>query len=228
MLFEEQYLTYQYIFATDEAGRGPLAGPVVAAVVKVATENEIKLKQDLNYLLTIGVTDSKKLNQTKRLNLLTKLNLWQENEMVANGEVLLEHGTKLEYAITEFSAEVIDRVNILQASLKAMRSGVVSLFKSEKKLSQLCLIDGNKSFEVVDSNLHLLPIVKGDQKSVLIGLASILAKTYRDKLMQAYAGVYPQYGFDKHYGYPTKQHYQALKDFGACPIHRKTFKGVKV
>lgn len=145
-----------------------------------------------------GVDDSKKVSEKKRESLAALI----KERAVA-------------YSICEVSPQEIDEINILQATIKCMRNCVSSL----KIKPDLVLVDAVKA----DLGAKSLPIIKGDALSYSIGAASILAKVYRDDLMREYAKVYPEYGFEKHKGYGTKDHIVALKTFGATPIHRKTF-----
>ncbi|MCL2389317.1 MAG: ribonuclease HII [Elusimicrobia bacterium] len=176
----------------DEAGRGPLAGPVVAAAVILPAGIEIPF-----------LNDSKKLTQKKREELF---NLIKQQA--------------LGYSINIVDAQTIDKLNILQASLLAMKNALQSL----KQLPMLCLVDGNQKIE---TSIKQITVVGGDAKSAAIAAASILAKVTRDNLMDDYAKLYPQYGFDKHKGYGTKLHIEALKKHGKCPIHRESFAPVK-
>ena len=189
-LFEE---TPQLLIAgVDEAGRGPLAGPVVAAAVILDPANPIK-----------GLNDSKKLTKAKRELLFTEIC----NKAQA-------------FAISEASVEEIDSINILQASLLAMKRAVELLTITPHKI----LVDGTFCPKV------LMPseaIIEGDALIQEISAASILAKVYRDRLMEQLDQVHPGYGFAKHMGYGTKQHLKALQKLGVSPIHRKTFAPVK-
>ncbi len=173
---------------TDEAGRGPLAGPVVAAAVI--------LPPDINLP---GVNDSKQLTDKKRRELI---------DMIYSCAIAVNH------VIIE-PAE-IDRINILRASLKAMKFSVEAL----NSVPGVVLVDGNKRF---DTSIPLLPIVKGDSKSLSIAAASIVAKVVRDDIMLQLASEYPGYGWDHNKGYPTKSHIKALKELGPTPYHRLTF-----
>lgn len=175
----------------DEAGRGPLAGPVVAAAVIIPKNFELD-----------GINDSKKLNSTKRLILYNKL--IEESDC---------------YAIGIIEPQEIDEINILRASLKAMKIAVNNLEKSPDYL----LVDGNHR---VPMPIPQEPIIKGDCKCTSIAAASIIAKVTRDRIMENYHNEYPQYNFTKHKGYPTKEHIEALKKFGACPIHRRSYSRV--
>lgn len=145
-----------------------------------------------------GVDDSKKLSEKRRTALAEKI----KERAIA-------------YSICEVSPEEIDEINILQATIKCMKNCVQTLAVKP----QILLVDAVKA----DFGVPTRSIIKGDALSYSIGAASILAKVYRDDLMCRYAEVYPEYGFEKHKGYGTKVHIDALKQFGACPIHRKTF-----
>ncbi len=178
------------ICGVDEAGRGPLAGPVVAAAVILGTE------------VIPGVRDSKKLSAKKR------------EELAA---VIKEKA--IAWSIAEASVEEIDKLNILQATLLAMTRAVDTL----KVRPDVVLVDGNR---LPQWKYRSDCIVKGDDLIAEISAASILAKTYRDALMKRLARQYPEYGFEKHAGYGTKMHLQALDIYGPCSHHRKTFKPV--
>lgn len=175
----------------DEAGRGPLAGPVVAAAVVLPDDCEIK-----------GLDDSKKISHSRR-----KI-IFEEIKSVA-----------ISYAIGIVEPEEIDRINILRAALLAMEISVKKLTTKPDHL----LIDGNQRTSLL---LMQETIVKGDSKSCSIAAASIMAKVTRDSIMEDYHLVYPEYNFKGHKGYPTKEHYDAIKKHGPCPIHRKSFRGV--
>lgn len=176
------------ICGVDEAGRGPLAGPVCAAAVILPEHLELP-----------GLTDSKKLTDKKRRELFP---LIQEQAIA--------------YGIGFASEQEIDEINILQATFLAMQRALDQL----NIKPDLALIDGNRE---KDFGLPVKTVVKGDSLSANIAAASILAKVTRDNLMQEMAEQYPQYGFEIHKGYGTKAHYAALREFGACPIHRMTF-----
>ncbi|MFH1076891.1 MAG: ribonuclease HII [Pseudomonadota bacterium] len=176
----------------DEAGRGPLAGPVVAAAVL--------LPQHINLP---GINDSKKLSPSKRELLY---------ELIYNKAVTIGIGI--------IDAAIIDKINILQGTLLAMRIAVEYLFPAPDYI----LIDG---ISLISSNIPQQPIPKGDSLSISIAAASIVAKVTRDRLMKRYSEDFPEYGFQQHMGYGTSQHLEAIKKLGACPIHRKTFRGVK-
>jgi ribonuclease HII len=179
---------FLWIAGVDEAGRGPLAGPVVAAAVIFRANATIT-----------GVNDSKKLTAKKRLELFYRI----RKEAVAYGIGLVNH---LE----------IDRINILQATFKAMQMAVAHL----KIQPDFILIDGNQS---PFSTRNQQTIVKGDQLCFSIAAASILAKVCRDKLMNIYDAHYPHYQFRKNKGYASAAHIQAIQHYGRCPIHRQSF-----
>lgn len=218
-MFEKDYISksFTHIAATDEVGRGPLAGPVVSACIYTKASNDT-LESLTNYLRELGVTDSKKLTDKKREKILEALSIsgtrW-------SGKIA---GVKVDVVIDEKTPAQIDELNILQASLHSMRDAFIKL---KKKSHKCCvLVDGNKSFAPVEG-AQIQAIVKGDSKSSLIGLASIVAKVYRDHMMKEYAIKYPHYDFEKNAGYPTKGHREGIAQYGITPIHRKTFKGVK-
>jgi len=216
--FEKTYIkkNHKFIAATDEVGRGPLAGPVVATSVCYAGDFK-KIKKLILKLEATGVTDSKKLTDKKRRLILENLNIDYTQSF---GDIEIE-GCRLQFSTVEKCNRYIEDHNILKSSLDAMKEAVLS-FKLE---DGVVLIDGNKTFSY--SSADIFPIVKGDSKSVLIGLSSIIAKIYRDDLMQEFSKQYPHYGFEKNAGYPTAAHRLVIEEYGITPIHRKTFKGVK-
>lgn len=179
---------YQSICGVDEAGRGPLAGPVCAAAVIFPQG-----------LVLEDVDDSKKLTEKKREKLF---------------DVIKENA--LAYSVAWASVEEIEEINILQAAMLAMKRAVEGL--SVKP--DFAIIDGNKSPEL---SIPTFPLVKGDALSQSVAAASILAKVSRDRLMLQYANQYPQYHFEKHKGYGTKLHKEALQTYGLSPIHRPSF-----
>jgi ribonuclease HII len=183
---------YKEIAGIDEAGRGPLAGPVVSAAVILPPTFSVA-----------EVTDSKKLSAKKRFR------LYQE---------IYSHAISVGIGIVD--PVEIDRINILRASLLAMAMATNNLCPQPECL----LIDG--PFRI-PSRLPQTPIAKGDTLSVSIAAASIVAKVTRDRLMERYHEYYPQFDFCRHKGYPTRAHKEAIRKFGYCPIHRKTFRGVK-
>ena len=179
---------YTAVAGTDEAGRGPLCGPVVAAAVILPRDIEIE-----------GLNDSKKLTEKKREKLF---------------DIIKEKA--IAYAIAEASNEEIDEINILNASMLAMRRAVAAL--SVK--ADFVLIDGNcsRGFDVPTQT-----VVKGDSVSCSIAAASILAKVTRDRLCLEHDKLYPEYNIAKHKGYPTKEHMDAVRKHGPSPIHRRSF-----
>ena len=179
---------YSVICGVDEAGRGPLAGPVCAAAVILPENVEIP-----------GLNDSKKLSDKRRRELFPQIK-----------------EKALAYGIAFASHEEIDEINILQATYLAMQRAIDQL---EGK-AELALIDGNRA---KDFGLPVKTVVHGDSLSASIAAASILAKVTRDDYMVKMAEEYPQYGFEIHKGYGTKAHYEALRQYGPCPIHRSTF-----
>jgi ribonuclease HII len=212
-------LKYFKIFDTligvDEVGRGPIAGPVTACGVSITNENSYLL----GVLKKLNVTDSKKLSEKKRITILEELNI-NPHKLKMNNLYNIEYKNyTFSFYLHSKTPKHIDKVNILQASLQSMKKCSDSL---ETKRSHT-LIDGNKTFESISCEA----VVKGDSKSIVIGLASIIAKEYRDNLMKRYSNKYPGYGLERHAGYPTKFHKQAVTDLGVTPIHRKSFAGVK-
>ena len=179
---------YKAICGVDEAGRGPLAGPVCAAAVILPPNTIID-----------GVNDSKKLTEKKREALF---NVIKENAV--------------SYSIAYASVEEIESINILNATMLAMKRAVEGLDVK----ADYAMIDGNKMPQLdIDGET----IVKGDAKSMSIACASILAKVSRDRLLYEYAKEYPQYHFDKHKGYGTALHKEAILEYGPCPYHRMSF-----
>ena len=180
------------ICGVDEAGRGPLAGPVSAAAVILDPARPIE-----------GLADSKKLSEKQRDRLAP-----------------LIRARALAWAVAYAEVEEIDRLNILQATLLAMRRAVEALSIRPQQV----LVDG---LYCPQTGIPSQAIVKGDSKVAAISAASILAKTARDELMLQLHGRYPQYGFDAHKGYPTAAHLAALREHGVSVVHRKTFKPVR-
>ena len=176
------------VCGVDEAGRGPLAGPVCAAAVILPKG-----------LIIDGLNDSKKLTDKKRRELF---------------DIITEQAVS--YSIAMASEKEIDEINILQATFLAMQRALDGL----QVRPDLALIDGNRA---KDFGLPVRTIVKGDSLSASIAAASILAKVTRDRLMEELDETYPQYGFAVHKGYGTKRHYEALRAYGPCDIHRRTF-----
>lgn len=187
---------YEWICGVDEAGRGPLAGSVVAAAVILDPLKPIE-----------GLKDSKKLTAKVRDELF---------------DIIIRDSKA--WCIAEATAAEIDAINILQATMLAMKRAIEGLEKTLGQLPDKALIDGNRCPKV---NIEMEAIVKGDSKVQAISAASILAKVTRDRDMQVLHEAYPMYGFNQHMGYPTPMHFDALKEFGPCPAHRKTFAPVR-
>ena len=179
---------FETVCGVDEAGRGPLAGPVCAAAVILPTDLDIP-----------GLNDSKKLTDKKRRELY---------------DVITENA--IAYGIALVDEKTVDEINILQATYCAMQQAVGKLSKQP----DLVLIDGNRAPELP---IAVKTVIKGDSLSASIAAASILAKVTRDRLMEEMDEAYPQYGFAVHKGYGTKRHYEALREYGPCPIHRMSF-----
>lgn len=184
---------FRLIAGVDEAGRGPLAGPVVSAAVILPGDFSVP-----------GVNDSKKLTPAKRFRLYDEI----RDNAVAVGVGIVGPGK-------------IDCINILQASLLSMDEAVREL----SAIPDYLLIDG--IFPIHRDDIPQEPVKKGDSLSISIAAASIIAKETRDRIMLEYDRKYPSYGFASHKGYPTRAHKQAIRDNGICPIHRKTFRGVR-
>lgn len=188
--YEEQAFSrgIRLVAGMDEAGRGPLAGPVVAAAVILDPEQPV-----------YGVNDSKKLSEKRRAVLKPVI----EAQAVSFGIGIIDE-------------QVIDRINILEATKEAMCQAVAALDPQP----ELILID---ALTIPQIQIPQQGIIKGDAKSVSIAAASILAKETRDAIMRAYDEIYPEYGFAKHKGYGTKDHIEAIRKYGPCPIHRRSF-----
>lgn len=186
--FEREYDGCSLICGVDEAGRGPLAGPVAAGAVILPKDCTI-----------LYLNDSKKLSEKRR------------------EELFLEIREKaVSYSVGIVGPERIDEINILQATYEAMRQAVSGL----GAVPDLLL---NDAVTIPELTIPQVPIIKGDAKSVSIAAASILAKVTRDHLMEEYDRQFPQYGFAKHKGYGTAAHVAAIREFGPCPIHRRSF-----
>lgn len=186
--YEYTYAACAYICGVDEAGRGPLAGPVAAGAVVLPKDCEI-----------LFLNDSKKLSEKRREELYLEI---QEKAV--------------SWSVGIVGPERIDEINILQATYEAMRKAVGSL----KVIPEILL---NDAVTIPGVDIMQVPIVKGDAKSVSIAAASIMAKVTRDHMMQEYDMLYPEYGFAKHKGYGTAVHMAAIRKYGPCPIHRRSF-----
>ena len=190
LIYERELLERgaKYICGVDEVGRGPLAGPVVCAAVIMPLDDIIE-----------GIDDSKKLSAKKRENLAEQI----KNKAVA-------------HAICRIEPQIIDEINILEATRLCMKNAVESLgIKPD-----FVITDGNMTLDIP---FEQMSIIKGDSLSYSIGAASIIAKVYRDAVMDEYDKIYPEYGFEKHKGYGTKSHIDAIKRVGICPVHRRSF-----
>ncbi len=192
-LLDELPIIKGLLAGTDEAGRGPLAGNVVAAAVILDPARPID-----------GLDDSKKLSEKKRESLALEI---KQNA--------------LSWSVVSISAQQIDEMNILQASLHAMKTAAEKLAVPPDHV----FVDGNKT--LIDCFCDNTAIIKGDSRVAEISAASILAKVERDAQMQALHKQYPEYGFDKHKGYPTKVHREILKSIGPCPEHRRSYAPVR-
>jgi len=210
-LAEEQKLWrygYRFVIGLDEAGRGPLAGPVCAAAVCIAAN--LKFSSFERYLVgrkikDFKIKDSKKLSAKQR-------ETWYE--------ILTTHHD-INLGIGIISEKVIDKINIFEATKLAMKKAIELL----KVSPEFLLIDG--TFILEDLQINQKAVKRGDEKIFSCAAASIIAKVTRDRLMMRYAKKYPEYNFEKHKGYGTKQHFAALKKYGPCSIHRLTFAPLK-
>lgn len=191
--FEHKYREqgFMYPAGIDEAGRGPLAGPVVAAACILDPDNPI-----------LGLDDSKKLSEKKREKLFDEI-----------------REKALAFSVQRVEADVIDEINILEATKQCMRNCVAELLAGDVK-PDILLIDAVK---LEGTGLEVVPIIKGDARSNSIAAASILAKVTRDRIMVEYDSQYPGYGFASHKGYGTAAHYAGIREHGMCPIHRRSF-----
>ncbi|PWL94814.1 MAG: ribonuclease HII [Clostridiales bacterium] len=196
--FDRSYkVSLNNIGGIDEAGRGPLAGPVVAACVVLGEKFDI-----------VGIDDSKKLSPKKREELFEKIT-----------------SKALAYGIGIEDNNVIDEINILQATMRAMKTAA---FETNRVLKENTGKEGIKlllldAVSLRDIDIRQEPVIKGDAKSLSIAAASIIAKVTRDRIMTEYHEKYPYYGFDSNKGYGTKAHYEGINNHGITPIHRKTF-----
>ncbi len=187
-VYEKKYAAFGYVCGIDEAGRGPLAGPVVAGAVILPPDCQI-----------LYINDSKKLSAKKREELYP---------------VIMEKAVAV--GVGMVSPQRIDEINILQATYEAMREAIHNLSVEPDILL-------NDAVTIPEVAIQQVPIIKGDAKSISIGAASIIAKVTRDRLMEEYDKILPEYGFASNKGYGTKAHIEALKTYGATPIHRRSF-----
>ncbi|MCD8082278.1 MAG: ribonuclease HII [Clostridiales bacterium] len=186
--YENAYAACTAICGIDEAGRGPLAGPVAAGAVILPRDCEI-----------LFLNDSKKLSEKRREALFTEI----QEKAVA-------------WSVGMVGPDVVDEINILQATYEAMRRAIEGLSVRPDLLL-------NDAVTIPGMDIRQVPIIGGDGKSVSIAAASILAKVTRDHMMREYDGLYPEYGFARHKGYGTAAHIAAIREYGPCPIHRRTF-----
>lgn len=183
----------EFVVGLDEVGRGPLAGPVVAGAVCIKRGGLLPFAENIR--------DSKKLSAKQREG-------WYK---------FLTEQEEVKWGVGIISEKIIDQINILEATKLAMKRAIVNL----KIAPDYLLLDGN--FLLEDLPISQKAVVRGDEKVISCAAASIVAKVTRDRLMQRYHQKFPQYGFDKHKGYGTKNHLVAIKKYGACPIHRQSF-----
>ena len=185
----------------DEAGRGPLAGPVVASAVIILDYKKIK--------------DIKKINDSKKLSEKQREELYK---------IITRH-PQIKWGVGIVSEKVIDKINILEASKLAMQKSLQQAQGRPKLNADFLLLDGNFTLRQARGKKYIpqKPIIKGDSKVMSIAMASIIAKVTRDRIMQKYHKKYPGYGFSNHKGYPTAAHFACLEKLGPCKIHRRSF-----
>jgi len=201
MIQEEKKLwkkKHKYVAGIDEAGRGPLAGPVTAGAVLIL-EKDFKGAKKIE-----SVKDSKKLNEKKR------------KEVYLN----LINNSKIKWGIGMVSEKVIDKINILEATKLAMIKAVKNLEKKNKIKVDFLILDGKIKLNL---NIEQKSIIKADDKVFSVSAASIIAKVARDRIMEKYDKKYPKYNFKKHKGYGTREHLKKIKKHGICKIHRRSF-----
>lgn len=191
---------YKNVACLDEAGMGPLAGPVTAAAVFLLLNNKCQIPK-------IKIKDSKQLSAKKREEFYK----------------ILTKSPYIKWGIGIVSEKIIDKINIKNAAELAMEKAVKKL----KMKPDFLIIDGNRIKNNKLKRIKHKLIVKADEKVFSCAAASILAKVTRDRIMEKYHRKYPRYGFNKHKGYPTKYHFKMLKKYGSCKIHRKSFKLLK-
>lgn len=189
MAFDEVFEEHEVLIGVDEVGRGPLAGPVVAAAVILPAHAKL-----------LGLKDSKKLTYAKKEELYTQI----QEQALAIGIGIID-------------AECIDEINILQATFEAMRQALSQIQKSYACI----LVDGNK--EIPQIGCKQEAIIGGDNKSASIAAASVIAKVTRDRMMEEYAKMYPEYDWESNKGYGSQKHYEAIAKYGITPLHRKSF-----
>ena len=202
---------FKRVTGLDESGRGPLAGPVVAAAVLIKPIRGIRGK----FVQIREIKDSKKLSPKKREELYKIL-----IKRCLPGGRRVGWSPTIEWGIGRVSERVIDKINILEATKLAMKKAI----KKMKNKPEFLILDGNFK---IGLNIPQKSIVKADEKVFSCACASIIAKVTRDRIMEKYHKKYPRYRFDLHKGYPTKLHQRLLKEYGPCKIHRKSFRPVK-
>lgn len=196
----ETTLSARCIVGVDEVGRGCLAGPVTVCACHIPLDVDVR-----------GVKDSKQLSERQREALFRQLTTHP----------------RVKFAVVSLPAAEIDRLNILQATLEAMRQAVVHLLDEDHVPVDVVWVDGNQKPPNLEHRVPVQTIPHGDQTHYPIAAASIIAKVTRDRLMREYDNMYPGYGLAQHKGYPTGQHKEALETLGITPLHRRSFRGVK-
>ena len=199
---------YKIIIGLDEVGRGPLSGPVTTAAVIINSKFQIKNKNFKEILK--NARDSKKLSEKQREKIFK----------------LIQKCPDIKFTISSVGPKTIDKINISEATKKAMKNCLNKIFPKRNLKKILILIDGNR---ILDKNLKIpqKTIVKGDNKIFSIALASIIAKVTRDRKMEKLSLQYPKYYFHQHKGYGTKLHKKLIKKYGPCKIHRKSYRPIK-
>ena len=199
---------YKIIIGLDEVGRGPLSGPVTTAAVIINSKFQIKNKNFKEILK--NARDSKKLSEKQREKIFK----------------LIQKCPNIKFTISSVGPKTIDKINISEATKKAMKNCLNKIFPKRNLKKILILIDGNR---ILDKNLKIpqKTIVKGDNKIFSIALASIIAKVTRDRKMEKLSLQYPKYYFHQHKGYGTKLHKKLIKKYGPCEIHRKSYRPIK-
>ena len=190
-----------YVIGIDEVGRGPVAGPVVVCACAVRKGVDV-----LPLFPKPELRDSKKLSEKQRLEIMASL-----DSLVESSDVV--------FGLGEVSADEIDSLGITASIQKAMQQALHKLHEHDVPKNSFVFLDGALSLKEYDHEV----VIKGDEKIPEIALASIIAKTYRDAMMKKVADTYPQYGFENHVGYGTKAHYEAIKEYGLTPLHRRSF-----
>lgn len=234
-MIEKDFHQVHWLVGCDEVGRGPLAGPVVCAsvcVLSTLAQQSLNTQELVDFLSHHKVQDSKKCTSAKRKEILKALQLdyLKKSQKMTYPQL---KDLQFVFQIEEVSTLIIDELNILHASLAGMKKAFEKIethYPQIQKLPGRVFIDGPhlpREWKKGVEHQNKEALVKGDSRSCLIALASILAKEYRDFLMEDLDRRYPGYGLAKHAGYPTAQHKEAISKLGVTPIHRKSFKGVK-